>query len=460
MADKSKTQAQSVVLFRSLRPDKDAVLDKQLSATYDSYRTIRKQPTVALARAFAIAPVVAAEWSMDADDPDPARPDEMDERVRFIQDQLMPIRDDIVQTAMECRVDYGWCPFEKVFEVRKWERRPRTMLKKLKPLLVDLTDIRVNQETGAFNGFQQPPGITKTEYVDLDPEYSLLINWEVEGCNYYGRPLLEHVRRTYRNWEDANAGAERYDKKIAGAQWVIHYPDGQSKVAGEWTDNLIVATTILGTLEASGSIGVPRRIQTQVTDLNKRDDVDAWKIQLIEHQAKQASFVDRMNYCDKMFARGLLFPERAILEGQFGTKAEADVHVNVALTQRSLEHRRITTLVNRYLVNQLLATNYGEEAKDTVRLVASPLADTKIAFFQEVYKAILAHPTASMDAIEGLDLDALTDLAGLPKSKEIIDDAEPGALPGLGLEQQMAKRIRVLYEATMDGGNGHGGNHA
>lgn len=461
MADKTKTAAQSVVLFRSLTANEDAILDKGLPATYSAYRTIRKHPTVALARAFAIAPVVAAEWSIDADDPDPARPNEMDERVRFIQDQLMPLRDEIVQIAMEGRIDYGWCPFEKVFEVRKWEGRPRTMLKKAKALLVDLTDIRVKQDTGAFNGFYQP-GIGITPEVSLDPEFALLIFWDGEGCNYYGRPLLENIRRTHQNWEDANAGAERYDKKMAGAQWAIHYPDGSSKVGGVDTDNATVATNLVGNLEASGSIIVPRRILQFVTDLNQKLESDAWKIELIEHQSKQGSFIERMAYCDKMFARGMLFPERAILEGEFGTKAEATVHANLALTQRGLEHRRITRFINLYLVNQLLAINYGEDAKNSVRLVASPLEDKAIAFFREVYKLLLAHPTASADAIEGIDLDGLTDLVGVPKGEEIVDDATaPGApgggtvkpLAGTDIIREMGGRIRKLYEIAA-GGNG------
>ncbi len=452
---KTQAAAQTQYLVRSILSPDRGLLAKSMPASYATYRLVRLNPTVALARALTIAPVVSAEWAVEADD------DVDDSWVRFIQDNLSTIREPLIKVAMEGRVDFGWAAWEKVFVIRPWEGTQRTMLHRLKPLLHDLTDIMIDDTSGAFLGFYQGPSVQADgKELKLELPYSFLVSFDAEGDNLYGRPLLENVRRTYTNWEDAGAGAERYDRKVAGTHWVIHHPMGSSVVDGENVDNGTLAATILGSLQASGSVSVPRKVVAYIEDLDRKVEGDAWKIELIDHPAKQGSFVERMNYCDKQFVRGLLWPERAILEGEHGTKAEAGVHASLSMLQRDLEHRHITRHVNWHIVDQLLALNFGEDARGKVRLVAAPLADAKLAFFQAVYQAVLAHPVASMDAIDGLDLDALMDAAGLPKAAEVIPQrGEPaaggGPFAGLGLRQQLFKRITALYGEGL-GGNGDG----
>lgn len=449
----SQTGPQSVDTFTSYGRRRDAVvLDKRLPATYNVIRTITKQPTVALARALIAAPVVAARWSYETDD------EVTDDRLRFIQDQLDPIREVIVQQAMDARIDYGWIGFEKVYISRTWEERDRIMIKRLKPLLHDLTYINVNAQSGAFEGFSQIAYATVGTTVELELPYSLLMSFGVEGTNWYGRSLVENIRRIYNSWEDSNEGAERYDLKMAGHHWIIYYPTGYSSIDGVETDNKTVATTIANALEASGTIIVPRKVAAQITDLNQQQkDIAQWEIELKEHAGQSSDFIARMAYCDKLMVRGLLSPERSILEGQFGTKAEAGVHAGLALTQRELEHRAIVRFINWYLVDQLLALNFGEEARGSVRVVAAPLSDERALFFQEVYKQVLGHPTESPAAIDVLDMDGLMDSLGLPKTEEVVQPglpASPGAPGQVNIDAEMGSRIAKLYAAA--GGNGRG----
>lgn len=440
-----QTYAQSVIVTRAAVDQGRAVLDKRLPATYATYRKIRKQPTVAFSRALCVAPVVSGQWSLECDD------DVDDDRVRFVRDQIMPIREPFIEAAMLLgNVDYGWCPFEKVYAAGNWEGQQLTLLRRLKPLLVDLTDIVVDQETGKFAGFRQPvpSGIrSRDTWVNVDLDNALLINFRVEGDHHYGEPLLENLRKAYLNWDDANAGAERYDKKLAGAQWIVHYPGGSSKINGTDTPNDEVAREIVDSLEASASIVVPRKLVKWVEDLNQQAMSppgvgDAWQIELKDHAAKQASFIDRMNYCDKQFVRGMLMPERSALEGEYGTKADAGVHANLALAIREIEHRHVTRLFQWHVLDQLLALNFGDDARNTIRVVASPLVDEKLAFFRELYKLVLAHPTASMDAFDELDIDALMDALGVPKASEVAFQDDESGLHG-----QLAAKLGELFQA-------------
>lgn len=429
-------------------------LSKRSLGTYAEYRRMRKHPTVALARALVIAPVVAGSWTIEADDDVP------DQQVEFIQAQIMPHREQIVEQAMRHRVDYGWGAWEKQYEIKPVDGINRVCVKRIKNLLPDFTYILIDGYNGDFEGFRQHPTQDRHDYAVVTRRYALLVAWEVEGDEYYGRPLLENIRHIHTGWLDCNAGAERYDRKMAGAQWVVHYPQGTSTKDGEENvKNSVIAASIINALEASGSVSLPRKVKTMVTNLNdaSKDD-NAWQIELKDHSPKQHSFVDRLKYLDTQIARGLLVPERSAMEGQFGTKAEAGEHIDFAMTQRELDHAFITRQVNDQIVDDLVALNFGENQRGKIRLVTAPLIDQKLMFFREVYKLLLQHPTASLDAIDSLDTDALMDATGVPKGEEVVEvDGTPLAnggtsrprQPGLDINNELAASVQRMYEQAI-----------
>lgn len=435
MADSPKTRKEltqeitGVQVATSLATNE---LTNPLPKSYDTYRAIRKDPTVALARALIVAPAVAAEWAVESDE------DVDDERVEFIRDQLFRHRETIVESAMSFgHVDYGWCGYEKVFAVEGG----RIVLKKVKQLLHDLTEIVV-KPNGDFNGFVQTTQIGTEVFVPV--ERALNMPFRVEGTNWYGSGLLENVRPIYNRWTEADAGAQRYDKKIAGSHWVVKYPIGMSIYNGTETDNAEIAKNILNTLESSGSVSIP--LTKQVNDFNGENP--DWEIELkSDSDARQHSFVERLSYLDKKKVRALLVPERAITEGQFGTKAEAGEHADMSLLNVDLQHRRIVSLLNRNVVDQLLALNWGEDARGTVRLVASSLDSDAEAFLRDIYKVVLANPTGFIEELERLDLDAVKDSLGVPKVAQVDAPSRRESPEGIGEEGERAlSMLRGLYE--------------
>lgn len=434
-------------------PDGRAKVQRETTTTYDGYRRMRRQPTIALARTLGIAPVVAAEWQVEADDDVP------DDRVEFITKQLIPSREPLIQTILECGTDYGWAPFEKVFGLLPWEGRQLIGVKRFKPLLVDITDITVYAESGQFSGFLQRDK-SGVRDIEVPLEQSLLVNFRVEGANLHGEPLLENIRNSYNQWMDSNDGACRYDQKIAGALWVVWYPPGRyTDENGVEQQNSDLAADILHRLESSGSIIIPDMVQGQITELNANGGAGSWRIDLKEAQPKQYSFTNRLEYLDKLLVRGLLSPERLMTEGKFGDRASAEAHAELALTQRELEHRHVVRMLNWHVVDQLLALNYGEDARGTVRLVASPLADSKLTTFGMIFTAMLSDPLVASDVMARIDLDALMDALAIPKVEEVVqavgsadDEPEPPALPS----RIVANRLRELYQHA---GHGKGGGN-
>jgi len=379
-------------------------LSLTLPATYDTYRAMRRDPTIALARQLTIAPVIAAEWSVEADEGVP------DEITTFIAEQFLPVREPFIESALLGGVDFGWQPFEKVFDLREG----RIVLAKLKPLLQDMTVISVVGGSGAFAGFRQHQTVVPLEC-------SLLISFRVEGTSWYGSSLLENARATYNKWVDANDGAARYDKKLAGANVVIKYPPGKTKVNGVMKDNFVIAQDIAAQLESSGTIVVPQTMAEFAEEL-KLEQL-GWSIEVLKDGGgQQPTFVARLKYLDAQKVRALIMPERAILEAEFGTKAEAGVHADLALTHCDLTHRHVTRLMNWHAVNQLVIMNWGRRYENKVRLVAAPLVDEKLAFFRELYKTVVANPAGFMEEYSELDTESLKGALGVPQLKT---DEEP-----------------------------------
>ncbi len=355
--------------------------------TYAAYRLLRKDPTIALGRGLLVSGVLAGSWSVEAD---AGVPEALTDYVAT----LLPLREQIMRAAVGYgRVDFGWMPFEKIFEVVKGRI---TLV--LKPLLHDMTTILIDH-FGAFNGYRQGNVLT-AEPIDVPVENCLHIAFDVEGSNHYGVPLLENIRAVQTSWADCDSGAKRYDKKIAGSHFIIHYPPGTTQVDDETVQNADIASQLMKALESSGSMTLPSTTAKFVQELKNKDvaKLYQWNVELISDLSpRQPSFGARLKYLDSLKIRGLILPERSMLEGQFGTKAEAGEHIGLAITGMQEIDKAITRQVNEQLVNHLLTLNFGPDAAGKVRLVAAPLVDMSAAFLRKLYLELVKGDAGSVD---------------------------------------------------------------
>lgn len=404
MADREQTRPQ--VLLSAGRVD-DGYLPKPRTQTHDWYRKVRqmrKDPTVALARQLSIAPIIAASWSYES--AEGAAPGSRD----FIEKQIKPLRLGFLRACFLGCVDFGWQTFEKVKCVNDdgWTR-----LRKLKPLLPDVTEIIVDADTGSFVGVRQHQRSHYDE-VFLGLDEVLLTNIDVEGTDWYGQGLMEIVETAYDPWVKSNAGATRYDEKLAGSHWVIHYPQGTSMVEGKETDNYTIANRIISRLESSGCIAVPKTVAEHVADLNASTP-DAWKIEMLTDSGGQAGYTERMRYLDSLKARAFGLPERAVLEGQFGTKAEAEAHADLAITNMEMRHSIVVQQFNLGVVNDLLRTNYGPDYEDSVYVSPMPIADLEKQYLRKLYADVfMKDPNVVLSEMGRIDMEQMRDRLGVP----------------------------------------------
>lgn len=383
-------------------------LEKQPTTSgefYKKVRLMRKHPTIRLARALAIAPLLASQWSTESSENAPEGAKE------FVNSEMIPLRTHLLKTSLEGCSDYGWQPYEKVFQPRdRGEFAGKIGIKKAKPLLQDFTKILIDPANGSYAGLVNEVG---SDPVTLGIPESLLISIDVEGTDWYGNPDMSAVEKPFNEWQLCNNANIKYDKKIAGAHWVIHYPPGSTIYNGVPTPNQIIAQSLLNTLESSGSFIVPRVVESHIDDLNK--DNQAWIIELKgAYPTAGAAFIERLKYIDTLFPRAYILPERAILEGRFGTKAEAEAHGDFAITYMELRHLFMTQQYNWHLVNHLLRINYGPDAEGTVWIKVAPITDLKLQYLREIYKQLLSTPELGVQESDSIDTKGMKEQLGIP----------------------------------------------
>lgn len=385
-------------------------------ASYKTYRAMRRDPTIWIARQLATAPAISAPWSVESRDYAPSGASDL------IAETFLPLRIDFLMHSILGNADYGWQGFENVSGV-DFQGRVRTA--KLKPLLHDMTEILICPKTGAFDGYVQDTVFGEEQRLYAPQVFHTVLNYE--GTDWYGEPDMEAARKAYDDWNTVNRAAERYDRKIAGSHWVVHFPNGVSLVNGVETDNLIVAKGIINTLQASGAVAIPSTLSEFTAELSK-DSKEAWRIELLSDQnGSKAAFIDRMKYLDALKARAFCLPERAIQEGTFGTKAEAEAHANMALTLCERKHRQLVTCLNNGPVQNMMRVNYGKAFADSVYLEPAPIVDEFRTILVELYKIILQNPDALMSELHRIDLEQLADRLNLPVKPvdKDIDLTEP-----------------------------------
>ncbi len=364
-------------------------------------RKMRKDPTIFLARLMVRSPIIASAWTIERDDAT------LQPVADFISAQLMPLRFRFLEAASQGLIDFGWQGFEKVWVVKDG----LFTIKRLKPLLQDITTVRVNVDTGEFIGFING---TDDDEQELDLFDSLLLNTNVECDYHYGQSYMGNAKKAYDASSSIMRSADIYDKKIAGAHWVIRFPDGGlSLYDGVETPNDVIAKRLLEALESSGSFAIPHKMLDTLEQLSGASP-QAWQIQLIESSGSGANFEERLLRCDREKVRAFGVPERSILEGQFGTKAEADSHADFALLGIDLLNQSIVEQLNVQLVNQILRVNYGDDMQNRVYLKAQPLSDTSISYMRSVYSTILSNSDGFITELAQLDIDAIRDRLQIP----------------------------------------------
>lgn len=410
MPETSKPQVLAQPQDGSLPPSNSADWFKKV-------REMRLDPTLSLARDLVIAPVLAAEWSIES------KEDAPEGAVEYIQEQLMNLRHNLLSHTFNGWMDFGWQPFEKVLEIVDGQ----VVIKKLKPLLQDFTTIDVDKH-GAITGCTNT---IDSDDLPLTIDQVLVTYTNVEGTNWYGRAWMRAAEQPYDEWLETNDAARKYQNRVSGSHWVLHYPLGQTDYNGTMTDNAVIANDILAKLGSNSKVAFPIEVDEAMAQLNDGQGGTTWKLELISDNGAGAdSFETAFRYKDALKVRALRLPERTVLQGEFGTKAEAETHTDIAITNMEQRHWEACEQYNWHLVNHLLRLQYGPQAEGSVFIVPAPIADSSRALLKEIYLAILTDPAGFVAEFTALDIQAIKEKLGIPinADDETDEDFKPSVV--------------------------------
>jgi hypothetical protein len=391
--------------------------------TYDTYRWMLEHPIIQHARSQAFDPIRSASLGYEA------KRGVTKKRIDFVRDNVEPLWSEYINDVLRA-VDYGWAGFEKVWEVVKGDY----VLRALKALRVDTTQILIDKDNGAFAGLR---------YGGTDDWLGLkkcaLFTYDREFGNLYGRSRLENMRSTaWRDWLDAATDLMRLTDKISGVMPVVYTPPGSFKTPDgstvKWSDN---ARTILQA--AKRAIGVHLThlgAQSPAAGLQNFEQLlalikaSAVRLDVIDFGANSpaiASILDRMKHDEESMFAGYFQSPRTGMATTGGTKADAQQHTDTATLNGENLSGQIVGAFNRSVVDDLLELKYGPDARGSVWCKPGKLTDANLAIDNKVLDAILADPDLRMEYIPQIDVDAITERRGIPKrdGNEIVLEAVP-----------------------------------
>lgn len=380
---------------------------------YKKYREMREDPTINFARRLIVAPLVKAGWSIECTEHAPEGAKELVEEI------LDPVRIPLVKQMLEGCIDFGWQPFELVWETQEDGTQ---QVKKFKALLQDITWILVDEKTGAFEGLEQdgPEG-----EITLSSVETLCVALDVEGTDWYGYPTMRTAETPYDTGKAVAEQSLKYDKKIAGVRLKVEYPVGKTMYNGILTDNYEIARKLEAALEGSGLIAIPKDRTPYGT--GEDDETGKWVVEFMSDDSNaRGQFTESDRRQDALKVRAFGLPERSVLEGEFGTKAESEAHAVFAIVGMELNYELLLIQLNWHIVNRIVRMNYGPGYDGTVYIKPAPLSDAAKAFLQELYQVMLANPDAGLIEQNEIDIESIRDRVGVPtREKESILEPEP-----------------------------------
>jgi hypothetical protein len=394
--------------------------------TYATYRRIRSDPTVALALAATTMPVQFAPWVYEAKDEVP------DEWVEFAQSMLDPLRWDFVQQANR-RWYYGWQSFEREYEIKDG----RLVITRLKPLLPDVTEALVN-ERGSLVGLAN--GKTR-----LSADQMVWATYDSEADDPYGRSVFENIRHVWHDYNETLKNLGKYVIKNSGIIPVLTYPwNGKgTDGSGANADNLDLARTLLHQVTHALGIAIPNKIDPiyddVATDMLRNGahitELLGWQIKTLDFRSGAGAEISASaKHYESLMVRGLLRPERSLLEGTNGTLAEAAVHTDTGMAIADMLHHENTFIIQRPL-DDVMAANFGDRARGAVTVKPGALTPAEKQYYRGFAEKVLTDPS-NIDLLMAVaDFDGIMDKGDVPKAAEVIDLSDvarapdPGAAP-------------------------------
>lgn len=415
---------------------------------YETARTIRRYPTIAMGRAILAAPIIGRRAVISG---------ESSRARRVLEKVLLPVYKSYLRNTTYACIDYGWL----AHEVQPYKNKLDGVYQvRMKPLRHEYTDLTADAQgfvNGAVNYVPNPRTVSaKLDRVKVRGSNFCHAAAADEYANPYGYAMLKNVEDTYNAYFEVEESAKRYNKKIAGSHWKLTFPIGYTPVDDgngnqQMKSNQLIANELLASLRSSGMVAIPVNpdsIKGMLEGEVGASSSPAWSLELLSESGSQDIFLDRERFLDALMMRGLILPERIALEGQFGTKAEASEHADIALNAIEQYGDNIFEWVNgpTGVCASILAINGIDWYPGIAYLDAMPLSDDAKQFMREIMRALVNGTTDLFRTIDLVELGRKTDVPMLKEQIALmVEEAE-------GLKKAQVDSAKKMAAQSIDTG--------
>jgi hypothetical protein len=377
------------------------------AGSYATYRQISAHPTCALVRGIIAAPILSGDWRFTK-----TRPSVPTRWVEFAQEVLAPQRQTILADMLRA-LEFGWIGFEKIWEIRNGQR----ILRRLKPLLWDCTEILVDPHGNPAGLLNRPPGKPP---VRLTGSKYFLYTFDAQAGNPYGRSRHENIRHPWSEAEQIRQRLAQYMKKVAGIVVQLHYPEGTSRdSAGAERPNQWLGQQVLDAVSAGRSVMFPNGFAS-TADLRTAYELagkSSWQLSAFDAPGTDHApgFRLVLEYYDALIFRGWLRPERTGLQSPHASRADAQTHTDTATLDSQIIDLDMASALTRGVVDDLLILNFGESARGAVEIEPAPIEADSVALLGTVLSTLLR--SEKTDIATRIAAAALLDQLAVPRKQ-------------------------------------------
>jgi len=206
---------------------------------------------------------------------------------------------------------------------------------------------------------------------------------------------------------------------VAGVIAQLHYPEGTSRdAAGVERSNDWIAQQILEAVSMGRSVRFPNLFAsiddpaTAATLAGKSQ----WVLSQFELGGTDYSpgLLNSLAYYDKLLFRGWLRPERVGLDTQHGSRADAEQHSQSSVVDCELIDQDFAAAFNDGVINDILALNFGPDARGNVWVDPAPIADTQTQTLTSLLTALISNAQTGPGVASQIDIGAVLEDLDVP----------------------------------------------
>jgi len=256
------------------------------------------------------------------------------------------------------------------------------------PVLLSWSDtIILEQSTkgkdyGSFAGFKVTNPNGGEVFLDVNKHKAALLTWGGEISDRYGTAQLAVAYEAWRRRQLMLYGDFAvWMSRRANPSLIVEYPPGDSQTSsGSKINNVELAKRMAKNTRNGAPAVIP----------SLKDDKGAslWKIGELSTSDRAPLFEKGNNMLKAEIVMALLVPQRTILEGEHGTKSEAETHGELLGLVQNAILEQVVEVINNYIVKPMLDFNFLK-VDGTVRLAYKEISRHMQAAQLSVLNAVI-----------------------------------------------------------------------